>query len=98
MMSCDPSAFDGMALSPGIIRRLQASGLSIVACRWRYGDIALRKKPFPEHIANAGELTTIDGRVGDGWDGTGWFPGDHDGCLCRLVPIFGRGAPVTVVP
>lgn len=87
---CEPMAFDGMALSPGVIRRLATvSGLKITQCRWRYGDIALRKKPFPDHVALAGDYTTADGRTGAGFDGAGWYPGDHQGCLCSLVPIFG---------
>lgn len=86
---CEPMAFDGMALSPGIIRRLATiSGLRISQCRWRYGDVALRHAPFVPHVEQAGNYTTPDGRVGLGFDGGGWFPGDHKGCLCRLVPIF----------
>ena len=87
-MPCEPSAFDGFALSPGNLRQLTLAGLQIVQCRWRYGDIALRKKPFEPHVAQAGKLTTIDGRVGAGFNGQGWQPGDHTGCLCRLVPVF----------
>ena len=91
-MACEPSSFDGFALSPGMVRLLAANGLKVSQCRWRYGDIALRKKPFEPHVEQAGKLTTIDGRVGqsrgEGFNGTGWFPGDHNGCLCRLVPIF----------
>lgn len=87
---CEPAAFDGFALSPRIIRQLATvAGLRITQCRWRYGDIALRKQPFPPHLELAGRYTKPDGRVGGGFDGSGWFPGDHRGCLCSLVPIFG---------
>jgi hypothetical protein len=86
---CEPMAFDGMALSPGVIRGLATvAGLRISQCRWRYGDIALRQQPFLPHLDQAGNYTTPDGRTGDGFDGYGWYPGDHKGCLCRLVPIF----------
>lgn len=82
---CEPGAFDGFALSPGIVRRLaHVSGLKIVQCRWRYGDIALRQRPFAPHVALAGRYTGLDGQV------DGWYPDDHRGCLCRLVPIFGK--------
>lgn len=89
-MACEPSAFDGFALSPGMIRMLAVNGLKVTQCRWRYGDIALRKRPFEPHVEQAGRVTTIDGHVGGGFNGTGWYPGDHNGCLCRLVPIFGK--------
>ena len=97
-MACEPSAFDGFALSPGLIRLLGVFGIHIVECRWRYGDVALRRTPFPPHVDNAGEVTSVDGRVGEGFNGDGWYPGDHAGCLCRLVPIFGRGPVRTVTP
>lgn len=88
---CEPSAFTGMALSPGVIRRLATvAGLKVTQCRWRYGDIALRQRPFPPHVEQAGNFTTPDGRTGTGFDGAGWYPGDHTGCLCSLVPIFGK--------
>jgi hypothetical protein len=91
MAACEPASFDGFALSPGVVRRLaHVSGLRIVQCRWRYGDIALRKRPFQDHLDLSGQYTAPDGTVGLGFNGQGWFPGDHQGCLCRLVPIFGR--------
>lgn len=90
MPACEPGDFDGFALSPGVIRQLaQVSGLRITQCRWRYGDIFLRQKPFPPHVDLAGRYTSPDGTTGTGFNGWGWFPGDHTGCLCRLVPIFG---------
>jgi hypothetical protein len=88
---CDTSAFDGVALSPGVLEGLNAQqGLRVVQCRWRYGD-APRPHPFPPHRQLAGKYTTIEGRAGSGFDGfSGYRPGDHKGCLCSLVPVFSR--------
>ena len=87
---CDTQAFDGMALSPGILDKLAREGRRVVQCRWRYGD-AFRADPFPPHRALAGVFTSITGDAGSGFDGfSGYHPGDHKGCLCSLVPVFSR--------
>lgn len=87
---CDTNAFDGMALSPGVLDGLANQGRRVVQCRWRYGD-AQREHPFVPHRKLAGKFTTPEGRAGPGFDGfTGWYPGDHKGCLCSLVPVFSR--------
>jgi hypothetical protein len=93
---CESSAFDGVALSPGVIDRLGVGGVRVKQCRWRYGDAV--RVPFPPHKALAGKFTTITGHAGGGFDGfSGYSPGDHKGCLCSLVPVFcaARGAPLT---
>lgn len=88
---CDTGAFDGVALSPGVLEGInRTEGLRVVQCRWRYGD-AYRAHPFPPHRSLAGRFTTITGHAGQGFDGfSGWHPGDHKGCLCSLVPVFAR--------
>lgn len=89
---CDTAAFDGVALSPGLLEALASKqGLRVVQCRWRYGDPAWRRTPFQPHRDLAGKFTTVDGHAGIGFDGVeGWQPGDHKGCLCSLVPVFAR--------
>lgn len=92
---CDTSAFDGVALSTGVLDAMANEGRRITQCRWRYGD-AMRLHPFPPHRSLAGKFTTITGHAGSGFDGfSGYYPGDHKGCLCSLVPVFSR---VTTTP
>jgi hypothetical protein len=92
---CDTGAFDGMALSPGVLDGInRTQGLRVVQCRWRYGDRSLRQRPFVPHLHLAGKFTTITGQAGPGFDGfSGYSPGDHKGCLCSLVPVFSRPPP-----
>jgi hypothetical protein len=93
---CEAAAFDGVALSPGVIDRLGTGGVRVKQCRWRYGDAP--RTPFPPHKALAGKFTTVTGHAGGGFDGfSGYHPGDHKGCLCSLVPVFcaAPGAPLT---
>jgi hypothetical protein len=99
MAACDPSSFDGFAASPDVLEQLAAKQIHIRQCRWRYGDPAWRKTPFPPHRALAGKFTTIEGHAGQGFDGfSGWHPGDHKGCLCSLVPVLGYGPPPPPAP
>jgi hypothetical protein len=85
---CDTASFDGVALSPGVLDAMATKGTMIQRCRWRYGD-AFRAHPFPPHRRLAGVFTTPDGRA------QGWYPGDHKGCLCSVVPTFCRLPGIT---
>jgi len=87
---CDTESFDGVALSTGVLDALKTLGVRIVQCRWRYGIGARLFGPFQPHYELAGAFTTLEGHAGAGFDGfDGWYPGDHKGCLCSVVPVFG---------
>jgi hypothetical protein len=64
--------------------------IGVEAYQWEYGP-AFRAHPFDEHEALDQEIfTEFDSDVlaaGD-WIGDFYFPGDHDGCNCDIVPII----------
>jgi hypothetical protein len=90
-MPCGAEDFNGLAASPDVITKIWDDGyLILLQCRWRYGDPATRKTPFPPHRSLAGRFTDVEGRAGEGFFGfEGWFPHDHKGCQCSLEPVFG---------
>lgn len=71
----------GLATGPLIIACLASFGLDVVAWEWEHGEPA---HPFPPHAALSGDVASTP-------DGFGSYtPGDHKGCTCAVVPIFGR--------
>lgn len=65
-------------------------GISFGAWRWVYGDPSLRQQPFPPHQALDGVEfgDPEDERLGNAsaaFPGvSGYWPGDHQGCLCAV--------------
>lgn len=60
---------------------------------WSYGT-AFRVNPFPEHVELDG--TPISGPDDPALSGAPWgsyWPGDHLGCLCDVVPVFDVETP-----
>lgn len=85
-MACDPSAYSGFLTGRLTLDELAKRGVWVSACRWRYGP-EVRRAPFPPHRELAGRTVTSS-RVGFGFHGDGWYPGDHAGCLCQIVPVL----------
>lgn len=85
-MACDPSAYSGFAVGRLTLEELARQGIWVSACRWRYGP-EMRRDPFVPHRELAGRTITTD-RIGFGFDGFGWQPGDHKGCLCSIIPVL----------
>ncbi len=72
---------------------MKDEGVQIEAYEWDYGS-AHRQAPFEEHLALAGQIFTdfndpsLSSANADWIPGTGYFPGDHAGCACDLIPIL----------
>lgn len=57
-------------------------GVRVDSWLWEHGD---PNSPFEPHAS-------LNGQIGDTEDDPvfgGWFPGDHQGCTCQLVPLYG---------
>lgn len=56
---------------------------------WWYGSPGTRRDPFSEHAALDGEpITGPDDEVLAGAPWGSYWPGDHTGCQCDVVPTF----------
>ena len=75
----DPRGFAVGLLATDAIERTH--GLRLQQWRWYYG-IGARPHPYPEHQALAGRYMTSMGML------DGYYPGDHKGCLCSVVPVY----------
>jgi hypothetical protein len=82
--------FGGVATGPTISAFLSTSGQEVAAYQWVYGG---SDRPFPPH-------EDLDGTVFGSFDddsltvqgdfpaGGFYTPGDHDGCLCDVTPVW----------
>lgn len=57
-------------------------GVQVDNWLWEHGD---PNSPFEPHASLNGEIGETDDDPVFG----GWFPGDHQGCTCQLVPLYG---------
>jgi hypothetical protein len=81
-----PTGYDPRGFAVGVLsmQGLAQQGIALRQWRWRYGP-AMRERPFPQHRELEGRFMTLEGTLGQ------WYPGDHKGCLCAVVPVYGRG-------
>lgn len=73
---------------------MAADGVSTEGYEWVYGP-AFRAHPFEEHLALDGEVfagfddDVLSKSTANSWlPTTSYFPGDHPGCACDLVPVL----------
>lgn len=72
---------------------MKDEGAGVEAYEWDYGS-AYRHTPFQEHLDLAGQIFTdftdpsLSSANSDWIPGTEYFPGDHAGCACDLIPIL----------
>jgi len=70
----------GFATGPLTLEALATRGVTLAGWQWAYRVDIRRDHPFHDHRVLAGqvfaELPTP----------SGWWPGDHRGCLCDAVP------------
>lgn len=80
----------GIGTGETISGALVDGGAGIDGYQWDYGP-AYRAHPFEEHLALDGiPFQNFDDDVlaaGD-WIGDYYFPGDHDGCVCDITPVW----------
>lgn len=69
----------GLATGAAIVGLLGSLGARPTGWEWQHGE---PDHPFPDHVDLNGRVEQSDG------DFDGWYPGDHDGCTCELVPVF----------
>lgn len=84
----------GVATGQTVIDLFRDHGQVVAAWGWDYGDPSSRSRPFPPHEALDGVLfsTWTDEALANGEDfpeGAYFFPGDHDGCACNVIAVFG---------
>lgn len=84
----------GVAVGHIVADVFREHGQVVANFGWDYGDPSTRKSEFPPHAA-------LDGAEFATWqddilanpeafpEGTHLFPGDHDGCMCGVVAVFG---------
>jgi hypothetical protein len=90
----------GVALGSTIQNVLTANDSVITGYEWVHGPT---DRPFDPHLDLDGqEFTTFTDDVlqsDGGWPYVPYYyPGDHDGCLCDAMPIFGEGPAGTSEP
>jgi hypothetical protein len=77
----DPQGFAIGVLS---LKDLKTDGIALTQWRFRRGPLT-RENPFDPHVAIDGQFLTAAGLSSEGF-----YPGDHQGCLCAAEPIFRR--------
>lgn len=83
----------GIATGETITTALADENVLVAAWQWDYGP-AFRLNPFPDHEDLdgvvfgdlSGDAVTTDRT--SAWIGSEFYPGDHDGCLCDLIPVM----------
>lgn len=69
----------GVATGPVVLGLLATLGVAVAAWEWNHGEPA---RPFPDHV-------DLNGRVESSRDDfDGFYPGDHAGCTCALIPTL----------
>ena len=78
-----PTPADPFGFAVGVIiaAELQSQGVALRSWRWRYGPHE-RQTPFEQHRELAGRFVALEGVL------DGWWPGDHRGCRCSVVPVW----------
>lgn len=78
---------------------MATAGFGSMGYEWVYGPQAWRARPYQPHLALDG-MTFRDpederlGNSGMGWPGvTGFWPGDHKGCMCSVVQHWFAAEP-----
>lgn len=84
----------GVATGQTVIDLFREHGQVVSAWGWDYGDPSSRARPFPPHEALDGVLFqtwTDDVLINDGDfpDTSHFYIGDHDGCACGVLAVFG---------
>lgn len=81
-----PDGFDPRGFAVGVLanRLLERAGLRLRQWRWFYGALSLRENPFEDHVALNGKFVNLEGAA------SGFYPGDHKGCMCSLEPVYQR--------
>lgn len=84
----------GVATGQTVIDLFRAHGQVVAAWGWDYGDPSSRSRPFPPHEDLDGVLFaswTDDALINDGDypDTSHFYIGDHPGCGCNVVAVFG---------
>lgn len=81
----------GIATGGSIMGAIAGVGGQVRGWLWEYGGAV--RTPFPPHEALSG--TTVGAMNDPSWSNTdsfppfgAYFPGDHDGCTCDIVPIL----------
>lgn len=74
---------------------LRDAGTEVVEYEWSYGISA---RPFPPHarldgmtVSHFDDPALSTAGTGHEWVGNSFIPGDHKGCHCDLMPIYGDG-------
>jgi ADP-ribosyltransferase exoenzyme len=87
-----PTGYDPRGFAVGVLttQGLAEQGIRLQEWRWRYGP-AMRENPYPKHRELDGRFVTLEGTL------DGFYPGDHKGCLCSVVPVYATGDPSRVM-
>jgi len=88
----DDKPVGGVAAGSDILALLTDQGAGIQGYVWDYGS-APRKSPFePHRQLDGAEFVAFDEPVlanTEGWPPVPYFfPGDHDGCVCDMIPTI----------
>lgn len=84
----------GVATGPVVTEVMGDEGAALLGWEWQYRPEIARAHPFPPHEAlNGLRFATftdpkLDTDAATAWLGLYFHPQDHDGCLCRAVPIY----------
>ena len=73
----------GIATSPHVATALRLEG-NTIEWQWKHSYFGKPKDPFEPHVElNNAKRASTDPAM---WDD--WFPGDHGGCRCWIVPVI----------
>jgi hypothetical protein len=87
----DGNPVGGVATGPDVMGAVAQAGGSVEGWQWDYG--AGERAEFQPHLDLSDTVvpSTEDPQWANnaGWpDGSFYFPGDHDGCVCDIIPIL----------
>jgi hypothetical protein len=90
----DGGAVGGIGTGPNVMGAVSDAGGSIEAYQWDYGE-AIRHRQFIPHLNLDGQIVADPNDSSGDWannaafpEATVYYPGDHDGCMCDLIPVI----------